>query len=60
MKRNRYEQLCDDVEHGIAHKVHHDITQREGTVVACQKDSLIVEIEKQTKKWSRQNCQPDD
>lgn len=58
MKRQRYEQLCEDVAHGIAHKIEHDIAQREGTIIACRNDTFIVETTGETESWARHNCHP--
>jgi len=59
MKRNRFEQICEDIEHGVAHAVEHEITHREGKVVACHRDSFIIDSEDHTERWARQNCTDD-
>ena len=57
MKRSRFEQICDQVEHGVAQTVEHDITHQQRKVIACSRDNFLVEGNNKQKSWARQNCE---
>lgn len=56
MKRTRYDQICNDVERGIPHTVEHEISHREGSIVACRRDNFVIDTHEHTENWARQNC----
>lgn len=59
MKRNRFDQICAEVDHGVAHTVEHDITHEHGKIVTCRKDSFVIDAKDHTENWARQNCEED-
>jgi len=56
MKRTRFEQICAEVDYGKQHTVEHDITHREGTIVACRRDKFVIDAADHMEDWARQNC----